>query len=172
MLQEWSVLMAMPCMLMRRDALRAIGGFDESMTWAEDLDLWRRIARRYPVAVVPEPLVRVRVHASSTSFARSGGAQGFERYLEKAFAEDSSLPASFKRHARAKMHEKLGQNLLGEGGPREMKQVRDHSAKALAAWPLQLGAALAWLASYLPLGLRSNFVNWLRRLRYQKLGTG
>lgn len=166
MLQEWSVLMAMPCMLMRADALREAGGFDEQMSWAEDLDLWRRIARRYPVGVVPEPLVRVRVHAASTTFARGGGTQGFERYLEKAFAEDDSLPVLFKRKARAKMYAKLAQNLLGEGGPREMRQVRQNSFRALAAWPLQISALFAYIASWIPGSVRHWLAERLRQTRY------
>lgn len=166
MLQEWSVLMAMPCMLMRTQAIREVGGFDEGMAWAEDLDLWRRIARRYAVGVVNEPLVRVRVHASSTSFDRSKGSQGFERYLEKAFAEDPELSPSFKRRVQAKMYTKFGQNLLGQAGAQEMKQVRQHLLKALAAWPLQLGAVLGLAASLFPLGIRRGLVTWLRKLRY------
>ncbi len=166
MLQEWSVLMAMPCMLMRIEVIKEVGGFDESMARAEDLDLWRRIARRYAVGVVPEALVRVRVHSSSTSFDRAKGAQGFERYLEKAFVEDPGLPPIFKRRAKAKMHAKLGQNLLGEGGAQEMRQARKHGLKALAAWPFQLSALLGLLASFLPLPVRRSFVARLRQLRY------
>jgi hypothetical protein len=165
-LQEWSVLMAMPCMLMRADAVREAGGFDEEMRWAEDLDLWRRIARRHPVGVAPESLVRVRVHAASTTFARGGGVHGFERYLEKAFAEDAALPEMFKRKARAKMYAKLGQNLLGEGGPQEMRQVRQSSLKALAAWPLQASALFAYIASWMPKPARHWLAERLRKTRY------
>jgi len=166
MLQEWSVLMAMPCMLVRTPVIREVGGFDESMAWAEDLDLWRRIAKKYAVGVVSEPLVRVRVHASSTSYDRGKGSQGFERYLEKAFAEDPGLSPTFKRRAQARMYTKLGQNLLGEGGVQEMKQVRQDCLKALAAWPFQLSAGLGLAASLFPLGIRRGLVTWLRRRRY------
>jgi glycosyltransferase involved in cell wall biosynthesis len=165
-LQEWSVLMAMPCMLMRTEVIKEVGGFDESMAWAEDLDLWRRIARRYAVGAVPEPLVRVRVHSSSTSFDRAKGSQGFERYLDKAFVDDPGLTPVFKRRAQAKMHAKLGQNLLGEGGAQEMKKVRGYSIKSLAAWPLQVSALLGLAASFLPLRVRRSFVAGLRQLRY------
>lgn len=171
LLQEWSVLMAMPCMLIRTETIKDVGGFDESMAWAEDLDLWRRIAMRYAVGVVPEALVRVRVHSSSTSFDRAKGAQGFERYLEKAFAEDPGLPAIFKRRAKAKMQAKLGQNLLGEGGAREMRQARKHSLKALAVWPFQLSAFWGLLATFLPLKLRRSFMARLRKLRYPASNT-
>lgn len=166
MLLEWSVLMAMPCMLMRADVLKEVGGFDEQMTWAEDLDLWRRIARRYRVGVVPKDLVKVRVHAASTSFDKTGGSRGFERYLEKAFAEDTGLGEGFRKQATAKMYAKLAQNLLGEGGGQQMKQARQHALRALAARPLQLSAMATWLASFLPRSMRHTLVGGLRSLRY------
>jgi glycosyltransferase involved in cell wall biosynthesis len=166
MLLEWSVLMAMPCMLMRTDVLKEVGGFDEQMTWAEDLDLWRRIARYYRVGVVPEALVKVRVHAASTSFDKTSSSKGFERYLEKAFAEDSELTKDFRKRATAKMYTKLAQNLLGEGGEVQMKQARQLARRALAARPFQLSASASWLVSFLPRALRNRLATGLRSARY------
>lgn len=166
LLLEWSVLMAMPCMLMRADVLKEVGGFDEQMTWAEDLDLWRRIARRYRVGVVPETLVKVRVHAASTSFDKGRGSHGFERYLEKAFAEDPGLSEGFRRLATAKMYAKLAQNLLGEGEAEQMKLARQHAQRALATRPLQFSAAATWVASFLPKSVRHAIVSGLRKARY------
>jgi glycosyltransferase involved in cell wall biosynthesis len=165
-LQEWSVLMAMPCMLARADVLKEVGGFDEKMTWAEDMDLWRRIARRYTVDTVPEVLVKVRVHEMSTTHVRSGGSTGFGRYLEKAFAEDLGLGWTFKATARAKMYAKFGQNLLGDGDWRQMQLVRNYQLKAIRSWPLSLGAIVTWLASFLPQSFRKAMVEVVRRRRY------
>ena len=39
--------------LLRRWALEAVGGFDESLSLAEDYDLWLRLAARFPFAFVP-----------------------------------------------------------------------------------------------------------------------
>jgi glycosyltransferase involved in cell wall biosynthesis len=165
-LQEWSVLMAMPCMLVRKDVFETVGGFDEQMNWAEDMDLWRRIAKNYRVGTVPEALVKVRVHSGSTTFGKVGAADGFKRYLDKAFTDGPALGSAFRRRAYAKMYAKLAQNLLGEGGPAQMYTVRDHSLKALANWPLQLSAVLSIFASLLPAGVRRSLVNFSRKRRY------
>jgi glycosyltransferase involved in cell wall biosynthesis len=165
-LQEWSVLMAMPCMLVRKDVFENVGGFDEQMSWAEDMDLWRRIARNYRIGTVPEALVKVRVHSASTTFGKVGGAEGFKRYLDKAFADDATLSPTFRRRAYAKMYAKLAQNLLGEGGAAQMRTARGLSLKALANWPLQINAALSILASLLPAGVRRSLVNFSRNRRY------
>ena len=43
--------------LIGRDLLEEIGGFDESLPAGEDYDLWLRICCRWPVVLVDEPLV-------------------------------------------------------------------------------------------------------------------
>jgi hypothetical protein len=43
--------------LVHADAYRAVGGFDVSMPFSQDYDLWLRLAARYPAAVLPEPLI-------------------------------------------------------------------------------------------------------------------
>jgi glycosyltransferase involved in cell wall biosynthesis len=45
--------------MVRRSALEATGGFDESLPSCQDLDLWLRLAERFSADVVPEVLVRV-----------------------------------------------------------------------------------------------------------------
>jgi glycosyltransferase involved in cell wall biosynthesis len=45
--------------MVRRSALEAIGGFDESLPSCQDLDLWLRLSERFDADVVPEALVRV-----------------------------------------------------------------------------------------------------------------
>ena len=49
----------------RRDAVMALGGYDERFVYAQDFDLWSRVVRRYRVANVPEMLVRYRVLPTS-----------------------------------------------------------------------------------------------------------
>lgn len=169
MLLEWSTLMAMPCMLMRKEAFVNAGGFDESMHWAEDLDLWRRIARLYPIGAVPEVLVWVRVHPASATFEKRGGAQGFEYYLKKAFREDPGLSDDLKGKATAKMWAKLAQNLLGDGTTEDMQLVREYSQRALAEGLFEFGAMLAWVMSWLPKGLRNVLAQGVRRARYREI---
>jgi len=51
----------------RRQVLDAVGGFDERLWSGQDTDLWWRIARRWPMACVPEILVVTRELESSLS---------------------------------------------------------------------------------------------------------
>jgi glycosyltransferase involved in cell wall biosynthesis len=54
--------------IMRREILEAVGGFDEGLTAAEDLDLWIRIAEQgWPIGRIPDPLVLYRRRPGSLS---------------------------------------------------------------------------------------------------------
>jgi glycosyltransferase involved in cell wall biosynthesis len=48
--------------MMRADAVRALGGYDAAMERAEDYDLWLRIAERHEIAALPELLYAWRDH--------------------------------------------------------------------------------------------------------------
>lgn len=49
-----SVVINASCVVIKKDALSKIGGFSESYTHGEDIDLWNRLARIYKVAYTPE----------------------------------------------------------------------------------------------------------------------
>jgi hypothetical protein len=53
--------------LVRRDVLEELGGFNESLEAWEDVDLWLRIAARYPFAHVPEVLANYRLSGNGLS---------------------------------------------------------------------------------------------------------
>jgi glycosyltransferase involved in cell wall biosynthesis len=58
--------------MVRRDVLQRVGGFDERLRASEDWDLWLRIAAEYLVDVLPEPLVRHRDSGEGRVSQRSG----------------------------------------------------------------------------------------------------
>lgn len=53
--------------MLRRSVVLQIGGYDETMTQAEDLDLWLRLGEVGELANLPEALVQYRLHANSVS---------------------------------------------------------------------------------------------------------
>lgn len=58
-----------PSVMYRKDAVLAAGGYRSEFRHAEDYDLWLRIAECYPVANVPEYLLKYRMHSSQVSYA-------------------------------------------------------------------------------------------------------
>lgn len=60
--------LAHPTMLLRRDAVCALGGYRAAFRGAEDYDLWLRLAERHPLRAVPEVLLDYREHAGQAAW--------------------------------------------------------------------------------------------------------
>jgi glycosyltransferase involved in cell wall biosynthesis len=54
-----------PSTFFRRDVFEAVGGLDESLHFAMDLDLWIRIGMRFPCRYLPRFLSKYRLHDAS-----------------------------------------------------------------------------------------------------------
>ena len=79
--------------MVRRACLARVGDFDETLTIAEDWDLWLRVAQRYCIANLDQPLATYRQSARSAS--RGPGRQEapamFRRVVDKVFADPARL---------------------------------------------------------------------------------
>ncbi|AFY50939.1 putative glycosyltransferase [Nostoc sp. PCC 7524] len=77
--------------LIRRSALATVGGFDESLTAAEDWDMWLRLAAHYDFVIVPEVqiLYRISLNSMSTNLKRQESASLI--VIERAFSEPKAL---------------------------------------------------------------------------------
>ncbi len=72
--------------MVRRSCFDSVGLFDRNLAYAPDLDMWVRIAMRYPIAVVKEPLLRYRQLPNSFSRNRQGMSKDIRTVIEKTFA--------------------------------------------------------------------------------------
>lgn len=64
---ETGSALAHPTVMMRRDRVRAVGGYRAAYRHAEDYDLWLRLDERYRLANLPERLLLYRKHESKLS---------------------------------------------------------------------------------------------------------
>jgi glycosyltransferase involved in cell wall biosynthesis len=76
-----------PALLLRRDALVAVGGYRRQYDRAEDLDLFLRLARHGTLANLATPLLRYRVHAASTNFVH----RAQQRLLTRSLVDQARL---------------------------------------------------------------------------------
>jgi glycosyltransferase involved in cell wall biosynthesis len=72
-----------PSVLASRPLILRAGGFDETLSSAEDYDLWMRLALESDIAIVDEPLVLVRRHEENHSRVWESAFIGRDRALRK-----------------------------------------------------------------------------------------
>lgn len=73
--------------LIRRQVLTEVGGFDESLSAAEDWDMWLKLAIRYEFAAVPSTQILYRVSTRSMSSNVLKQERASLQVIEKAFSQ-------------------------------------------------------------------------------------
>lgn len=156
-----------PSVIMHRETIRALGGYDPAMEPAEDLDLWMRVAQAgHLVLQDDEVLTRYRVHGRSIT---GGQVAKISRASTLVAARAAARAAG---RPEPSMHE-----LLQDQGPRSIRQRLDAIRQQLGwVYFRRAGVALAngrWLEGVPCLAaafcLRPLYVAW--RLNQQLTGS-
>jgi glycosyltransferase involved in cell wall biosynthesis len=135
--------------ILRREVFADVGGFDESLRTAEDIDFHLRVAHRWQIGVIEAPLVRaMRGHdgLSAESSTYDDYVRVVERAVENARGKvdttelDRALAATYTRNARGLLIQ---------------KRWREGCRMATQAWGLTSDTALRRdLLRLIPFGLR------------------
>jgi glycosyltransferase involved in cell wall biosynthesis len=130
-------LVSPSAVMLRRSLLDEVGGFDESLPVCEDYDLWLRIACRYPVPLIREPLVIKEGGASDQLSARYRGMDRFRiRAIEK-LIRSGILSGEQKRAAFEALALKC--RIYGKGC---LKRGKEAEARAYLTLPRRLQESL------------------------------
>jgi hypothetical protein len=100
-----------------------------------------RIARRYKVGFVPEPLVNYRSHGAAAHHNVDNMERGMGMFYEKAFATEDVDVLRLKRRAYGNYHRVLAGSYLHAG---RWGKFAEHSAKSILNRPGNLGYFLAY----------------------------
>lgn len=87
--------------LIRRECFDKLGVFDTSLSFAEDWEMWIRIARHYQFATINEPLVAYRQHKTNMTKSYKRIMPNFQKILERTFRDSPG-------HERALEHKAYG----------------------------------------------------------------
>lgn len=122
--------------LMRREVYDTVGGFDVDLRTAEDLDFHLRVAARWPIGVVAEPLARaLRGHDGLSSLPSTE--DDYIRVMERAAeAAIGRVPEDLRRQALATAYIKNAESCIWRGC------YRDGWSLARKAWALGPDRAL------------------------------
>ena len=145
--------------MLRREALRAVGGYRDCADYWEDLDLYRRLAPMGRLLIIPEALYRHRATALSTRLVSSSAA--VEASVDRMYRTMAGKPPATGGRLAPRVFLSLGSTMLWAGGRpsilRSLVQRADlrpdlESALVIlwALWaklsPASLRFALRWLS--------------------------
>lgn len=134
-------------MMVRRDLLLSVGGFDERFRQNEDLDCFLRLVAHCPFVIVEKPLVRRRIHERNNS-DYSEAALSFLQIVKQINAQPEKYPpgaAHAYREEAWRVMVQVGRLRLNEGRRREARALFAASLKKLYSHR----AILLWSASFL-----------------------
>ncbi|WP_425104879.1 glycosyltransferase [Ancylobacter sp.] len=83
-----------PSVLLRREVYAECGLYDEYLRQVPDYDLWLRLLQKHPIHVMPDQLVRFRLHGSNTSAQTPAAVERDareRRFIMRRFFEELSV---------------------------------------------------------------------------------
>ncbi len=101
--------------VVRKECLVEMGGFDRSFPVGEDKELYFRIGRRYKMTALPEIMLLRRIHSSNISSGDTIRRKTYLAILDKIKNQDPSYYAANKQRLDlwgAKMHQEYGYYLF------------------------------------------------------------
>ena len=123
-----------PTLLIRRNCFDAVGMFDEEMKFAEDWDMWTRIAQAFPATTVREPLVLTRKHQLSLSGSSSNLDYNYELWKKLIIRNRQRYSMNFVTFQKAKsfyfFNRSYSCNLNGD----DRSELR-YLLKSIVCWP-------------------------------------
>lgn len=164
-------LIPQPTTFIRRDAVEAVGGLDESLHYAMDYDLWIRLGLHFPVSHLPRAiLASFRMHTRSKTVAQEEGfapevCQILLRTLDN--PDLDTLPKWMQDRIRLNASFHLA--ILGWRLDRPEEEIRRHLERAQALDP-GLRRSIGRLSARFSLELSATMVNaedpaaWKRKM--------
>jgi glycosyltransferase involved in cell wall biosynthesis len=150
-----------PTPMVRRAVFDDVGLFDEARGFemAEDWPMWLRIAARWRVDVVREPLARYRVHATGQTRTASVETTLRARRLvvERAIERDPDRLMGLRSKAVAELEISAGLRYLRLG---KLSEARARFAAALRERPWNLVSCFYLASAFLPGALLAGMNRW------------
>jgi glycosyltransferase involved in cell wall biosynthesis len=166
----WHCRVLTSSVLLTRRCLDDVGTFDKSIPggYAEDLDLFLRISRKYSLAFVAEPLVHYRRHGTNATLNSPRMAESAFYVFERVLRQDPQLLERLGSKAALDYLK----NLAFQAGYwyveiGNLPRARGYFRAALKLAPGSAYTWALWVSTFLPLRLRR-----LLRSAKQRMGQG
>jgi glycosyltransferase involved in cell wall biosynthesis len=130
--------------LIARACFHEVGYFAEKYRSVEDYDLWLRVARRYPIAYLNQPLVRYRKHGENVSRDKITLRQNAFKVLETHY-DRREVPSRAYRVRMSNLHLYFGRAYLRLG---DIKMAGRSFGQSLRLTPFRIRPIRYWLRAW------------------------
>ncbi|MEO5858813.1 MAG: glycosyltransferase family 2 protein, partial [Pyrinomonadaceae bacterium] len=127
--------------MVSREAFDSVGGFDTRMKVGEDWDFCYRVARKYKVGFVAEPLVNYRSHGAGAHRNVDNMESGMAMFYEKAFDTDDSRVLALKDRALGNYHRVMAGSFFQAG---RYGKFASHALRSIGRRPGNLSYFLGY----------------------------
>ena len=118
--------------LIRRECFDEVGVFDPKLDFAEDWDMWIRIAARYHFTVINQPLVAYRQHKTNMTKNYELITPNLEKIIERAFQNAPSENAALEKEAYGRAYLFAAWRAFSA---QDFSTATSLQQRALSAWP-------------------------------------
>jgi len=119
--------------LLRRECIDKVGGFDELLPCCADWDLWLRITRFFQIDFVANPMVKVRIHPSNMHKNVEKMVRDKLVLIHKALRDESKVLSDIEQSVRANLYLTVSRQYIDIGS---QKKTLQFILKALITKPL------------------------------------
>lgn len=141
LLWEEPVILGPGTVAVRREAFTGVRGFDTRMKCGEDWDFCYRVARRYRVGFVPEPLINYRSHQDAAHHNIENMERGMAMFYKKAFATDDPCVLALRSKALGNYHKIMSGSYFRAG---RYAKFASHAIRSIAYRPGTIGHFLSY----------------------------
>ncbi|HQU91579.1 MAG TPA: glycosyltransferase family A protein [Pyrinomonadaceae bacterium] len=127
--------------VVRRKAFEDVGGFDPRMKVGEDWDFCYRVARKYKVGFVAEPLVNYRSHGAAAHHNVDNMERGMAIFYEKAFDTEDADVLALKDRALGNYHKVMSGSYFQAG---RFGKFASHAVRSIVHRPANIGYFLSY----------------------------
>lgn len=112
----------LPTVMLRREVLEKVVGFDEKMERFEDTDFWRRVSKTCKIGAINEVTCHIRSHDGNhiSAFDPKSYERAIEYYVQKINTEDKDVDPLVVGAGTGRLYELYGSALIGVPGAAEL----------------------------------------------------
>lgn len=155
------VIVLLPSVLLRRQVVDQVGGFDESLHRFEDTDFWRRVAKITPAVGYDHETITIRTHSGNQMENPREVLASLDYYIQKVFREDSAARTFWGRRRAADLYLHYGYAVYVH--PQYQDYSRDFFKRALSYWPFQFAWAVQLARIFYPPATRPLWMKMVGR---------